>query len=186
MASRYFCPNCGAVPLPRTRFCTSCGARVECRPPHVALMEVLDATQSLGGSCALLVEGSVHAPSHGTCQPSASRRVASASKCDFPSTNSLITRLRTSSSVGNPSGATESPSCRYAYDYLTLRPAGSEVRQVMANATQCRWGEEGRWAGVKVGARCRSRSGGAAVAWESWPRSGAPRSAAFSSWRPVC
>jgi hypothetical protein len=38
MASRYFCPNCDVVPLPRTRFCTSCGARVEFHPPHVALM----------------------------------------------------------------------------------------------------------------------------------------------------
>jgi hypothetical protein len=38
MASRHFCPNCDAVPRPSARFCTSCGALVEHRPPHVAVM----------------------------------------------------------------------------------------------------------------------------------------------------
>ena len=38
MASRHFCPNCDVVPGPSNRFCVSCGAPVEHRPPHVALM----------------------------------------------------------------------------------------------------------------------------------------------------
>jgi hypothetical protein len=38
MTSRHFCPNCDAVPRPRARFCASCGAPVEHRLPHVALM----------------------------------------------------------------------------------------------------------------------------------------------------
>jgi hypothetical protein len=38
MGNRSFCPNCDAVPRPSDRFCMACGARVEQRPPHVALM----------------------------------------------------------------------------------------------------------------------------------------------------
>jgi predicted nucleic acid-binding Zn ribbon protein len=39
MASRNFCPTCGAAPGPSDRFCASCGgALVEKPPPHVALM----------------------------------------------------------------------------------------------------------------------------------------------------
>ena len=38
MASRHFCPNCDAVPRPSALFCSACGAPVEHRPPHVALM----------------------------------------------------------------------------------------------------------------------------------------------------
>ena len=38
MASRHFCPNCDAVPRKGARFCASCGAPVEHRPPGVALM----------------------------------------------------------------------------------------------------------------------------------------------------
>jgi hypothetical protein len=43
----------------------------------------VDAAHSHDGSCALLVEGPVHAPSQGTCKPCASRRVASTRKRDF-------------------------------------------------------------------------------------------------------
>ena len=38
MATRHFCPNCDAMPRKGARFCASCGALVEHRPPHVALM----------------------------------------------------------------------------------------------------------------------------------------------------
>ena len=38
MASRQFCPTCDVVPRPGDRFCASCGARIEQRPPGVAVM----------------------------------------------------------------------------------------------------------------------------------------------------